>query len=65
MAQLLEMKDRQQKSDNRKANKPKRTYQLWTASERYLLLLGIALYGVKAYENISKLFEDRSMSQVQ
>lgn len=64
VAQLLEKKNRQQKSDDRKANKPKKNYQLWSPSERYLLLLGIALYGPKSFENISKLFEDRSVSQV-
>ena len=64
VAQLLEQKDRQQKSEYRKAHKPKRNYQTWSSSERYLLLLGIAIYGSKAYENISKLFEDRTTSQV-
>jgi hypothetical protein len=63
VAQLLELRDRQQKSENRKT-KPKRNYQMWTAPERYLLLLGIALYGPKAYDLIAGLLEDRSMSQV-
>ena len=64
VAQLLELKDRQQKSENRKTKKQKRHYQTWSAPERYLLLVGIALYGPKSYDLIAGLYKDRSMSQV-
>ncbi len=63
VAQLLELKDKQKKSDEKKANKPKRNYQMWSPADKYLLLIGLALYG-RNFRMIASLYEDRSIGQV-
>ena len=62
IAQLLEHKD----SEGRLAEKPKakRLYEMWSPADKFLLIVGVAIYGPQGYKKIATMFKNRSPGQV-
>ena len=68
VAQFIDITERKLKVEltkrDEKPKKTKRLYDMWSPCDRYMLLIGIALFGDKKYKLITQLFKSRSDGQV-